>query len=132
MSDSEHLDRFDRMLLAAEASPAPVVIVSPQTGRQARRAGSERRSRGVAAGETAPYITSKRGSRFVDHTACPMCGIDGQGVEYHGTLMSGAKVHQLAAHTAGMRRVERGQPRCLGAGMRLVFEGGGWKGAPAS
>jgi hypothetical protein len=60
-----------------------------------------------------------------------MCGTEGQGVEYQGELRSGAKIHTLAAHTAGMRRVERGQPRCLGAGMRLVFEGGIWKGAPS-
>ena len=79
--------------------------------------------------ERQPVITSKRPPRFVDHTSCPLCGIDRIGVEYHGVLMTGAKVHTLAAHTANMRRVDTKQPRCLGAGMRVVFEGGVWKGA---
>ncbi len=98
------LDRFDRMLLA---SSPPVA-------------------------EREPVITSTRGGRFVDHMPCPMCGRDQLGIEYHGELMSGAKVHLIAAHTPGLRRVERGRPRCLGAGMRVVFENGVWKGAPPS
>lgn len=115
----KNLDRFDRMLLAAEAARVPasgprVVNVLPAK----------------PAVVDVPYITSERAPRFVDHTACPMCGTDREGIEYHGTLMTGAKVHTIAAHTAGMRRVQRGQPRCLGSGMRLVFEGGVWKGAP--
>lgn len=81
--------------------------------------------------EREPVITSTREPRFVDHATCPMCGTDREGIEYHGVLMSGAKVYTLAAHTAGARRVASGQPRCLGAGMRMVFEGGVWKGAPA-
>lgn len=140
---SADLDRFDRMLLAHHNDP---LILSPQTGRSepsrgakaraSQPAGSERRVQGVTAGETAaalrqPVITSTRGPKYVDHMTCPMCGTDGQGVEYHGQLMSGAKVHTIAAHAAGIRRAQRGQPRCLGAGMRIVFVEGIWKGAPS-
>ena len=110
------LDRFDRMLLAT-ATPASSVSPTSSLPR-------------VVVADVGMVITSKRGSRYVDHTTCPMCGVDGQGIEYHGVLMSGAKVHTLAAHTSGMRRVQAGEPRCLGAGMRVVFEGGAWKGAP--
>lgn len=73
----------------------------------------------------------ERGPRFVDTTTCPMCGIDRIGIEFHGVLMTGAKVHTIAVHTPNMRRVQNGQPRCLGAAMRIVFEGGVWRGAPA-
>lgn len=97
------LDRLDRMVLGLELTTRPVVVAHAP----------------VAA-------LSTRGPRFVGHAVCPMCGVDGIGVEYHGELMTGAKVHQLAAHTAGMRRVDRMQPRCLGAGMKVT-----WKGAPA-
>jgi hypothetical protein len=106
-------DRFDRMFAG---------IVSPGSLAVARATVPPRPA------EREPVITSKRGSRFVDHTSCQYCGTDGMGVEFHGVLMSGAKVHQLVAHSPGVRRVASGQPRCLGAGMRLVFEGGEWKG----
>lgn len=95
-------DRFDRLIANATGRPA----------------------------EREPVITSKRQPRFVDHATCSMCGVTELGVEYHGELRDGTKVHQLAAHTAGMRRVERKQPRCLGAGMRVAFVDGGWHGAP--
>lgn len=87
------LDRLDRMVLGLETRPI-------HTERQ-------------------PVITSTRGPRYVAHAACPLCGVDGVGVESQGTLMTGVEVRTLAAHTAGMRRVDRRQPRCLGAGMRL-------------
>lgn len=114
-------DRFDRMLLAAAmprvvnvppAVPLPLPVLPVPVA--------------------SAYITSKRGPRYVDHTACPLCGVTELGIEYHGQLMSGAKVHQLYAHTAGKRLVLRGLSRCLGSGVRVVFEGGVWKGAPTT
>lgn len=116
---TDNLDRFDRMLLAhaaaASAPPAPFTFSG---------------SPAYTAPEREPVIHSKRASRFVDRTACPMCGTADEGIEFHGVLMSGVKVHTIVAHTAGMKRVETKQPRCLGSGMRMVFEGGVWKGAP--
>lgn len=159
MKFDDGLDRFDRMLLGT-VPPAQPDETSPQTGRSERSCGAKARA-GELAGSgstsaptapraagalvetrrasmpprvvaTPPYITSTRGPRFVDYTPCPMCGHERIGIEYHGQLMSGAKVHQLAAHTAGMARVAPRQPRCLGAGMRLVFTASGWEGARAS
>lgn len=105
---SHDLDRFDRMLVSTQGelslTTRPVVV------------------------DRMPVITSARGPRFVDHMTCPLCGTDRLGIEYHGELMSGAKVHTIAAHTAGLRRVERKQPRCLGATMRVEFVGGVWRG----
>lgn len=111
------MDRFDRMLVSVGpcVEPAPV----PRAPLTTRSIGPERQ----------PVITSTRGPRFVAHATCPWCGTPEVGVEYQGELRSGAKVHTLAAHTAGMRRTERGQPLCLGARMRMVLEGGTWKGA---
>ena len=106
-------DRFDSMLLGSP-SPAPV---SPLTTRP-------------VVITRIPVITSKRGPKYVDHTACPMCGVDRVGIEYHGELMTGAKVHTLAAHTAELRYSKSGQPRCLGAGMRVEFVEGAWRGVP--
>lgn len=131
---SADLDRFDRMLLGvAPASPTRATFRTTATSFVARATtpAPVHAVPPVAQLERQPVITSKRPPRFVDHTTCPMCGTAGQGIEFHGTLMSGAKVHQIAAHTANMRRVDRSQPRCLGSGMRIVFEGGVWKGAPA-
>lgn len=99
-------DRFDRMALGLP----PPTAVPPAT-------------------VTATYINSTRGPRFVDHGTCSMCGVERLGIEYHGELRSGAKVHQFAAHSEGRRSVQSGRPRCLGAGMRVVFEGGTWRGA---
>lgn len=114
---TDNLDRFDRMLLAhAAAASAPPFSFTGTPD--------------YTAPEREPVIHSKRASRFVDRTACPMCGTADEGIEFHGVLMSGVKVHTIVAHTAGMKRVESGQPRCLGSGMRMVFEGGVWKGAP--
>lgn len=113
---SDNLDRFDRMLLAA---PLPVVS-------------APLRVRPVALEvERQPVITSERGPKYVDYATCPMCGVTDLGIEYQGELRSGAKLHTISAHTAERRRVERGMPRCLGAKMFVVFEGGAWKGASA-
>ena len=92
--------------------------------------GRARRAQLRAAVAAPAVIPNKTGPRFVDYSPCPMCGAPRVGVEYHGELMSGAKVHQLYAHSEGRGIRLRGQPRCLGAGMRVVFEGGVWKGAP--
>lgn len=113
----EQPDRFDRML-ALRAAPPPAPVARIQL--QARPAVVERQ----------PVITSTRGPRWVDHMTCPMCGSEDVGIAYQGELMSGAKVHTLGAHSPGMRSVKHGMPRCLGAGMRVVFEGGEWKGEP--
>lgn len=110
------LDRFDRMLLAGSAPrtepPAPAPQVAP--ARPAVRA---------------EVITSKRGPRFADYTACPLCGHPRIGLEYQGELLSGVKLHTLYAHSPGSAMVQRGKPRCLGAGMRMTFVAGGWRGA---
>lgn len=112
---TDNLDRIDRRLLANEStSYAP----------------ASRRALVPLDRVREPVITSTRGSRFVDHTACPMCGTDGEGVEFHGVLLTGVKVHTIAAHSPAMRRVQNGHPRCLGSSMRMVFEAGSWKGAP--
>ena len=112
-----NLDRFDRLLERATA-PAPRPVSAPVVQLVTRPVHVERE----------PVITSTRGPRFVDHMTCPMCGVEQLGIEYQGELMSGAKVNTLAAHTPGMRRVERKQPRCLGAGVRVEFVGGVWRG----
>lgn len=127
---SADLDRFDRMLLAAERSTSETAPSRAGWEHPSLVVGDEPRTSSTRVTAT-PYITSERGSRYVDRMTCPMCGTDREGIEYHGELMSGAKVHTVQAHTAGKRRTERGQPRCLGAGMRVVFEGGIWKGLPS-
>jgi len=77
--------------------------------------------------EREPVITSERAPRFVAHASCSLCGVRDLGVEFHGELMSGAKIHQLAAHSPDKRSVQRGQPRCLGSGARVQFVGGHWR-----
>ena len=100
---SADLDRLDRVELGIKPPSPPVVrAIAPVT----------------------------RGPKFVDAMTCPMCNVERLGITYQGELMSGAKVHELAAHSAGRRSVANGQPRCLGARMRVVFENGIWKGAP--
>lgn len=127
MSD---LDRFDRLLLAAERSANVTAPSRAGWEHPSLVVGDEPRTPSPAQRE--PVITSTRPPRFVDYTGCPMCGHERLGVEYHGELMSGAKVHTLAAHSPSMARVQNGgKPRCLGAGLRMVFEGGTWKGAPS-
>lgn len=105
------LDRFDRMLLVSQSAARPLITRPVVTERQ-------------------PVITSTRGPKYVDHMTCPMCGVERVGIEYHGELMSGAKVHTIAAHSPEMRCVMPKQPRCLGAGMRVRFVNGAWAGEP--
>jgi hypothetical protein len=128
MSD---LDRFDLMLLrigCPTSAPAPAVraYVPEPTPREPRPV--RRSPRGKP---PPPAPPRQRTPRFVAYAPCPMCGFDRVGIEYHGTLLSGAQVNQLAAHAPGMGRGDHGKPRCLGAGMRMLLEGGVWKGAPA-
>ncbi len=68
-----------------------------------------------------------RGKRFVDYMACPLCKAPRVGIEYHGELLSGAKVHELAKHSPG-RANRRGQlPACDASKIRVVFENGDWR-----
>lgn len=121
---SADLDRFDRLLLGVPpARPAALRTTAASFIARATAPTAP-----AAPAEREPVITSKRPPRFVDHATCPMCGIDRLGVEFHGELRSGAKVHQLAAHTANMRRVDTKQPRCLGSSMRMEFVDGNWRG----
>lgn len=113
---TRNLDRFDRMEIAAAQSRA--AIVAPTVLRI--DAPVHRGSYEVA--------VVKRGSRFVDHTMCPMCGVDNLGVTYQGMRASGAKIHEVTAHSPGKRRVGNGEVRCLGAGLRVVFVNGRWIG----
>lgn len=111
---SANLDRFDRMLLGmstpvAVVTPRAVVVAHPPVERD-------------------PVIHSKRGPKYVDHMPCPICGRAELGIEFHGELRSGAKIHTIAAHSAGARLVLPRQPRCLGAGLRVLFEAGIWRG----
>ena len=113
------LDRFDRMLLGvAPASPTRATYRTPSASRIAQLQEPQRE----------PVVTSSRPPRFVDKTTCPMCGVTELGIEFHGTLIKGGDVHQLAAHTAEKRSVQHGQPRCLGAAMRVARdEEGRWR-----
>lgn len=123
-SVTHDLDRFRVARSLATYTAAPVPVPSPAPRRALiplEQLKPERK----------PVIHSTRGPRFVDHTQCPMCGVDRIGIEFHGVLMSGAKVHTITAHTPEKRRVEPGQPRCLGAGMRMIFVDGAWRGEPA-
>lgn len=113
------LDRFDRLLLAGSAPrtvtpAAPIPQVAP--ARPVVRAYVP----------DAPVITSTRGPRFADYTACLMCGRERLGLEYQGELMSGIKLHTLAKHSPGAGRPMKTQPMCLGAGMRMKFVAKGW------
>lgn len=81
----------------------------------------------TGASGAAPSIFTPRAPRFVDYTPCPMCGYR-LGLEYQGELRSGVKLHTIAAHSAGRGSVRPGEPRCLGAGLRMVFTPSGWRG----
>lgn len=128
------LDRFDRMLLGVSpASPTRTTYrmstPAPQQRSPMERTNERRRIRYALDAGREPVITSTRGSRFVDYMDCPMCGAVKLGIEFHGELMSGAKVHQLAAHAAGKRSVpDSKSPRCRGAAMRVDFVDGNWRG----
>lgn len=127
------LDRFDRMLLGvapASSTRATFRIAQPApTAPRESRTNARRRERYALDAGREPVIKSARPSRFIDHMDCPMCGAVKLGIEYHGELKNGTKVHQLAAHEHGLRSVTRtGNPRCLGAGMRVEFVDGNWRG----
>lgn len=111
------LDRLDRLTLAGLAPRTAPVAPLPQVV-PARSA--------VPTSSEVDHITSKRGPRFADYTSCPMCGHERLGLEYQGELRSGVKLHTLAAHSPGAGRTTKGQPRCLGAGMRMKFVAAGW------
>jgi hypothetical protein len=68
-----------------------------------------------------------RGPRFVDFMACSLCGAPRVGIEYHGELRSGAKVHETATHAPGRGNRRGEQPTCLGSKVRVVFVGGDWR-----
>lgn len=68
-----------------------------------------------------------RQKRFVDHMPCPTCGHPSVGVEFHGVLMSGAKVHELAKHAPGRGNRRGNESVCLGSKVRVVFEHGDWR-----
>lgn len=145
------LDRLDRLVLAGLAPrtvtpeaqhpqvvPArPSLFAAPDAARDrattpTSRAHAQARGSAGASG-AAPsvptevdHITSKRGPRFADYTTCPMCGHERLGLEYQGELLSGVRLHTLAAHSPAAGRTTKGQPRCLGAGMRMKFVAQGW------
>ncbi len=112
-------DRFDRMLLGlAPVSPTRATYRTPSAQRivQLREPNRE------------PVVSSSRPPRFVDKTACPMCGVTELGIEFHGTLLRGGDVHKLAAHTAEKRSVQNGQARCPGSGLRVARDAEGrWR-----
>ncbi len=72
-------------------------------------------------------IFAPRAPRYVDYMSCPLCSYR-VGIEFHGVLMSGAKVHTVGAHSPGRGNRRNGEPRCMGAGMRVEFVGD-WRGA---
>jgi hypothetical protein len=119
------LDRLDRLVLAGSAPRAGSAVSTPAT--------SSTGLAGVPARPVVPASVSTfapRGPRFVDYMPCPLCGHERVGIEFHGTLMSGAKVHALFSHSMGAALVRKGMPRCMGSGLRVVFLGGVWRGAP--
>lgn len=121
---TRNLDRFDQMEIAAARSRA--AIVAPTVLRME----SPARTRPARPDVPPLIVTSSRGALFVDHMNCPMCGVDRIGITYQGLRASGAKIHEVAAHSPGKRRVGNGEVRCLGAGLRVVFVNGRWIGEP--
>lgn len=123
------LDRLDRLVLAGSAPRAvpDTEVPHPATAHGREHAGAPTRPV-VPIGEV---IHSKRGPRFVDYAGCPMCGHHRIGVVYLGVSIKGPKMHELFAHSPGSASSRRGEPRCLGAGLRVVFVGGSWQGETA-
>lgn len=78
---------------------------------------------------TVTFITSERSPRFVARATCPSCSVEQVGITFHGVLMSGAKVYEIAAHTPGQRRRLNKQPRCEGSGARMQLTADGWRAA---
>ncbi len=83
-------------------------------------------ARPVVPPQRQPVITSSRPPRFVDYMACPMCAYR-VGIEFHGVLMSGAKVHTIGVHSPGRGNRRNSEPRCMGAALRVEFVGD-WRG----
>lgn len=127
------LDRLDRLVLAGSAprAAAGTAVTSTPSSNRAGLAGASARPAVPTCTERAPVITSTRGPRFVDRAPCPMCPAPSVGIEAHGELRDGTKVRTLTAHSPGLGRVQSGHPRCLAAGMRMVFVDGAWQGVPA-
>ena len=119
------LDRLDRLALAGLAPRADASAASTPAVSSRELAGTPARSV-VPTSSEVDHITSKRGARFVDYTACPLCGFDRVGLAYQGTLRSGAKVHELGAHSPGAGRVIPRSTRCMASGMRMTFVAAGW------
>lgn len=117
---TRNLDRFDLMELAAARSRA--AIVAPTV----LRVEPPRAHRPAPVVAIAP--PNVRGPKYVDHATCPMCGTTREGITYQGMRASGAKIHELAAHSPGYRSVRPKEPRCLGSGMRMAFVDGQWVG----
>lgn len=111
------LDSLDRLVLAGSA---------PRTAPDAPRPQVASTRPVVLTSSEVDHITSKRGPRFVDYTGCPLCGFHRVGLAYQGELMSGAKLHELAAHSPGAGLVLPRKARCLGSGMRMKFVAAGW------
>jgi hypothetical protein len=78
--------------------------------------------------QTAPYITSKRGPKYIGWTFCPHCFFPKVGVAYHGTLSTGQKVFELATHSPGAGLRRPGKPICNGSNGRLEsMADGSWR-----
>jgi hypothetical protein len=81
-----------------------------------------------ASPQTAPYVTSKRGPKYVGWTFCPHCFFPKVGVAYHGTLSTGQKVFELATHSPGAGLRRPGKPICNGSNGRLEsMADGSWR-----
>lgn len=72
----------------------------------------------------------ERGPRFIAHAKCPKCTSEQVGVTYHGTLLDGRKIYQLAAHSPGRRAVKNKEGRCDGSDARMQVTTEGWRPAP--
>jgi hypothetical protein len=122
----DRLDRLDRLVIAGSA-PRATGTANPSASTSVELAGAP--ARPVVPASVSTF--APRGPRFVDYMPCPLCGHERVGIEFHGTLMSGAKVHALFSHSMGAALVRKGMPRCMGSGLRVVFRGGVWQGAPS-
>lgn len=122
------MDRLDRIALAGSAPRAASAVSTPTTS-STRLAGVPARSVVTVVPTTySTVITPTRGARFVDYMACPLCFHPRVGITFQGELRDGSKVHELFAHSMGVGMVHRDKPRCLGAGLRVVFKDGTWQG----
>lgn len=76
-----------------------------------------------------PVTIFTRGSRFIARATCPKCNTPSIGVGYHGVLMSGESIYQLAAHSVGLRAVVSKKGRCEGSQLRMQLDDDGWRAA---